>query len=228
MDSYPKIIHQIWITDTNKPLPEKWKDSPAMWKKIYPDYEYILWNNDRAMKEFDLGNFKYLIQKVDYLKYLIMDKYGGIYSDLDLYPLKRFDKLITRSCDCCIVKSQFNPSYYTNCFLMGKPNTKIWKDILSACRKRRDDGYKFTKHIDVTRTTGSWLLTSVTKNRDVYVLPDEFNPNVLDGKYESEYFRALEGQSWVAFDTKAMVWIYKNRILLLIIVLVILIIILLI
>lgn len=219
MYSYPRIIHQIWISDRNKPLPDEWQESINEWKRIYPDYEYILWDNARVNDllskndewRINFHSFKYLIQRVDYLKYLIMYKYGGIYSDLDLLPKKRFEEHIKSNTDCCVVRSQFKPSYYTNCLLVGMPRTQIWLDLINESVKRKNGNMRFTKHVDVTRTTGSWMLTDVINNSNssVTILPTSFNPNVLKGEYHTDTFKALNGGSWNGWDTRALIVMYN-------------------
>lgn len=207
MEHIPKFIHQIWIG--NDPLPERFKQGQYGWKELYPEYKYILWNNNRVESEFnDIVHFKYLIQKVDFIKYLIMRKYGGVYSDLDLSPKKRFDELITVESDCYVAPSQLNEIFLTNCILIGKPNVKIWSRLIEQCIKRNRE-FMLTKHIDVTRTTGSWMLTSM-KDKSMCVLSKQFVPNILNGQKETEYFIMLDGSTWNGSDTNLFVSIYKN------------------
>ena len=46
MKKIPKIIHQIW-SGIDGPLPNYFKRLGDTWKRDYPDWEYILWDNAR-------------------------------------------------------------------------------------------------------------------------------------------------------------------------------------
>jgi mannosyltransferase OCH1-like enzyme len=86
----PKIIHQIWIGDESRRpnnIMNTWRDfcSKHGWK-------YMLWGNKEAAalnminrKCFDMS--KSWIQKADILRYDIMNIYGGLYIDADMYWL---------------------------------------------------------------------------------------------------------------------------------------------
>ena len=78
----PKIIHQIWIGNNNKP-PIKLMNS---WKQKHPDFEYIFWTEDeiikrklilQCQKKYDIINE--IVGKVDILRLEILYNYGGIY-----------------------------------------------------------------------------------------------------------------------------------------------------
>ena len=96
-----KIIHQLW---KNENIPIEWIESHNQYKKLYNDYKYILWT-DQTMKEFieknynwflhTYNNYKYNIQRVDAFRYFVLYHMGGIYSDLDIIPLKKNGYFIT-------------------------------------------------------------------------------------------------------------------------------------
>lgn len=102
----PKIIHQIWIGPN--PIPEHIKAHPDSIKREFDDYEYILWTEenlpDLPQKCIDQVNRygrrkKYAFQS-DIIRYFLLNKYGGIYMDIDFYCKKRFDHLITKPFFC--------------------------------------------------------------------------------------------------------------------------------
>ena len=216
MNNYPKIIHQIWLSDKNLPPPDKWKESQEKWKETYSEYEYMLWTNENTKElisknysqfEETFYKFKYLIQRVDFLKFILMHHYGGVYSDLDIVPLKRFDNLINTDSDCCITRSEVNLRFYTNSFFIGKPKTKIWMDLMNESVKKSKNNY-LIKHAEVTMKTGSWLVTNVVNKYEgtITILPNYFNPVIRD----NEYFKSLEGKSWISWDTKILIWLRTN------------------
>lgn len=92
----PKIIHQIWVGP--KPIPESYKKFQQTWKYFHPDWIYKLWT-DKDVKSIKLHNqnlydrTKSYIEKADILRYELLEKFGGLYVDLDFECLKPFDKL---------------------------------------------------------------------------------------------------------------------------------------
>lgn len=97
MDMIPKIIHYCWLSDNKIPLElQKYMET---WKVILPDYEFMLWdlkrfdiNSSRWVKEaFD--NKKYAFA-ADYIRLYAVYNYGGIYMDMDVEVIKKFDDLL--------------------------------------------------------------------------------------------------------------------------------------
>lgn len=41
-----KIIHQIWISEDNQPLPRYCEELSRTWRENHPDYKYILWDKE--------------------------------------------------------------------------------------------------------------------------------------------------------------------------------------
>lgn len=91
----PKIIHHIWIGP--RPFPEKYKEYISKWKLLYPDYNFIFWNNElvESSKIVSDDIKKYYVSdcnialKADLLRFKILEKFGGIYVDTDTEPLKK-------------------------------------------------------------------------------------------------------------------------------------------
>ncbi len=90
----PKIIHQIWIGSS---VPDKYKEWMQTWMDKHPDYEYMLWTDQNiGTLGIDLEPYKRMINygpKSDFLRYHILEKFGGIYADTDFECLKSFDDL---------------------------------------------------------------------------------------------------------------------------------------
>jgi mannosyltransferase OCH1-like enzyme len=91
----PKIIHQIWL---GSPLPEKFKLWCASWKKFNPDWQYRLWT-DEDVESFGMINKEMFDatsnygEKSDIWRYEILERYGGLYADIDEECLRSFDEL---------------------------------------------------------------------------------------------------------------------------------------
>lgn len=94
----PKIIHYCWLS--NDPIPDNLKDYMASWKKILTDYEFKKWDfnvfdkasSDWVAEAFD--NKKYAFA-ADYIRLFAVYNYGGIYLDMDIEVVKKFDDLLS-------------------------------------------------------------------------------------------------------------------------------------
>eukprot|EP00475_Leptophrys_vorax_P033702 TRINITY_DN5340_c0_g1_i1.p1 TRINITY_DN5340_c0_g1~~TRINITY_DN5340_c0_g1_i1.p1 ORF type:complete len:415 (-),score=77.52 TRINITY_DN5340_c0_g1_i1:43-1287(-) len=98
----PTWIHQTWNDSSD------WRVSYSFdsFKTLNPNYRYLLWS-DRDVDAF----FKYVfpevhelslklhpsILKYDLFRYLVVLKFGGVYSDVDIKCLKPIDTWITNS-----------------------------------------------------------------------------------------------------------------------------------
>jgi len=97
----PKIIHHIAPKDRNFWHPI-WKSCYQSWIDNFSqdEYVYMLWNDaediDNLVKNSYnqywkfYKNLPYHIMKIDMARLLILHKYGGIYSDMDVFCYKNF------------------------------------------------------------------------------------------------------------------------------------------
>jgi mannosyltransferase OCH1-like enzyme len=119
-----KIIHQIWFQDNtfkfnnlninfidkniiNKikkaKIPQKYKKYAISWVSNNKEWKYILWNSS-MMDTFLYSyypdilplyqNLDLMIMKIDFMKYIILYHYGGVYADIDTVSLKNINPLI--------------------------------------------------------------------------------------------------------------------------------------
>lgn len=102
----PKIIHQIWIGPNS--MPQNVQEYCRNTKSLFDDYNYMFWDNNNipSMPDVCSAQFerygkkaKYAFQ-ADILRYYVLNKYGGIYLDVDFMCQKRFDHLITKNFFC--------------------------------------------------------------------------------------------------------------------------------
>lgn len=93
----PKKIHYCWFGRGEKT--KLAKKCLASWRKYCPDYEIIEWNEDNfdintnAYTKMCYDQKKYAFLS-DYLRLVIIDKYGGIYFDTDVELVRNFDTLL--------------------------------------------------------------------------------------------------------------------------------------
>lgn len=88
-----KKIHYCWFG--GKPKPKKIRKCIASWKKYFPDFEIIEWNesnfdincNEYVKNAYNLKKWAYVS---DYCRLAMLYKYGGLYFDTDVEVIKRF------------------------------------------------------------------------------------------------------------------------------------------
>ena len=93
----PPIIHYCWLS--NDPLPDEFAFYLNKWKEILKGYEFILWNFNKfdinksvwVKEAFESGKYAFA---ADYIRLYALYEYGGIYLDLDVEVLKRFDDFL--------------------------------------------------------------------------------------------------------------------------------------
>lgn len=125
-----KKIHYCWFGRGKKP--KIFYKCLKSWKKFYPDFEIIEWNEDN----FDINCNDYVREAYDRKKYAFVSDYarlkviyeqGGIYFDTDVEALKRIDDSIL---ECgFFAKETFN-TINTGLGFCAEKNNKVIKKLL--------------------------------------------------------------------------------------------------
>ena len=96
-----KKIHYIWLGRNKKS--RKINKCIKSWERFFPGWEIIEWNEDNI----DVDMFTYTTEAYnarkyafasDVLRFQILEKYGGLYFDVDVEVIKPFDDLFSE-CD---------------------------------------------------------------------------------------------------------------------------------
>jgi mannosyltransferase OCH1-like enzyme len=222
----PHIIHQTY--KDLESIPEHWKESHEEWKRLHPNSQYKFWSDldieNFVKTEFPdfystFSKFEYHIQKVDAVRYMILYKYGGIYSDLDLIPNTNvFEKL--GNGDLFLTHSANITDMFTNMFMASQKHHPFWLEVIEEM-KNKEKFYHIGKHLKVMNTTGPSMLSrtaSKTKQNITVVSRFLYNPSdindVKSGKSrenKDSVLRVVEGGSWNSFDSKFYNFIYYYR-----------------
>ena len=137
-------IHFIWI-GSNEVVPQSYTFNYQKCIRLNPGYNYLLWKNEdclKLLKRYDLveqWSKLTFISKCNFLKYLILDKFGGIYTDFDIawkipfskimydfgFPQK--DIILTSVSNSYVYKDGIGP-LMDDPFIISKPN------ILGNCK----------------------------------------------------------------------------------------------
>ncbi|ROT38127.1 hypothetical protein SODALDRAFT_324552 [Sodiomyces alkalinus F11] len=167
----PKITHQIfhnWNDKGNDTLPADWAVLRQTCIDLHSDdddeWQHMLWtqakSHDFVATNFPsflaiYDNYRYPVQRVDALRYLLLYHYGGIYLDLDNGCLRDLEPLL------------YYPAWTTE-FLSGGPlnNNLLGSSakhpffgiLVSALEYYGPNDY-FMPYITVSYTTGQWFET---------------------------------------------------------------------
>ena len=195
-----KIIHQIWITPSKivAPVPAKYDKNIESVKKYNPDWQYMLWDENMILelmkantKWLDTYNkFKYLHQKIDFSKYVILYCYGGAYLDIDVEGAKSLTHLLNIYPGYDLILSYLKDNIFAS--LISVLNTHIINNGVILCKKNNILMDKFidaiilemnknktyvSKIYCIVFTTGPAIFTNFfDKNKDNKTL-------ILDNKY---------------------------------------------
>lgn len=213
MKKIPKIIHQVW-SGVDGPLPQHFKVLGDSWKEFNPDWEYMLWDNkkmnDLILEHYpqywDVYNsFRYNIQRWDAIRYLILDKVGGVYVDFDTECLKPLDELLeNRECCFSVEPDEHQQMYHTdiyfnNAFMASTPGHSFIRKVVEKTFDYNPDADDAS---NVLATTGPLMLVDLYENykrkENVYLIPAKFTSPLT----KSESLAILNGYESDSLEDK--------------------------
>ena len=100
----PKIIHYCWLS--GDPFPDYIQMCIDSWKRMLPEYEFILWDRKRfpagtslwVDQAFEAGKYAFA---ADYIRLYALYHHGGIYLDCDVEVLEPFDSFLSMETMMC-------------------------------------------------------------------------------------------------------------------------------
>jgi mannosyltransferase OCH1-like enzyme len=222
----PKIIHQIWINENNLTLPEDWRKGSEEWKRWHPDYIYILWDKDSSLNFVEKYfpsylslyiNMPYTIQRCDLIRYMFLHKFGGIYSDMDNYPVENLEKWIGDK-DAYFVEMNIFYKTINNNLIFAKRDLTLFLNILDyISQMQKYKKFVLTKTLRVGISNGiSYINKRLKKDKSIAKLPyQRFNPHSLvdEKKYYKEgevSIMSSKGGMWHEKDMIIFLFFYKN------------------
>lgn len=146
MEQTPKKIWQTWKTNDLSLVPDKLREYTERWRLLNPGYEYRLLDDNEIriivsevtpqhLEEYD--NFTHMIERVDYARYALLYKYGGVYADLDTNPLQSIDVWVEKNRIVlgCEPKEHAENLYgrdrvICNALMISPPKHNMWKDFM--------------------------------------------------------------------------------------------------
>ena len=213
----PKIIHQIFFNIQEKELEEFeiFEKSIESLKNTNKDYEYILWNEkssrDLLKENFPeylsfYDNLRFPIQRIDFIRFVILYVYGGFYVDLDMIAIKNFDPLIKNKIIFHNIKD-VKPiySFIENDFIGSEKNLNLWKGAMEECllnykEKLKIKIYEKWKGRFILQTTGPRFLSRYIREN----YPEHKPINLVYSKWHNG-----EEKNYYLKDYKLNTWVGK-------------------
>lgn len=189
----PRIIHQIWIG------PKKAPEFMYLWKDFHPDYEYILWDEEKIKDDLFpmINQHLYDLYETEQkntwngrsniVRLEILNKYGGIYIDADACCLRKLDDfLLNDDFFTAYLNEKMRQDRVANGVIGTIPNHKIIQEYIQKLNKKKvleQPSFKFSGPVfftDVIKETGL----------DVQIYPSYyFFPNFFkeEGNYKGNF-----------------------------------------
>ncbi|MDN3667873.1 glycosyltransferase [Echinicola jeungdonensis] len=161
----PKIIHYCWFG--NKPMSILELNCIQTWRKVLPDYEIKLWNEnnfDYSKYSFSLGAYnlgKYAFV-ADVCRLHALYKEGGIYLDTDMLLLKDLNDFIGFD----LFFGEEKEGLISAGIIGSIKNNSVLADLLNQYKQMK---YDFKSPMDIP----SFLTSNLERGR-VKVFPKEF------------------------------------------------------
>lgn len=239
----PKIIHFCWFG--GNPLPKSAIKCINSWRKYLPDYEIWQWSEDSltsnlstltsngiAVKimRFDVNIIPYTKDAYeskkyafvsDYVRFWILEQYGGIYFDTDVEVIKDMTPIINAGpyMGCELQDGTVNPGLG----LGAEPHMPVYKQILANYLRMNFLNFDGTRNnfsmipmvTEMLRKQGLREANNIQKVMGLNIYPTEyFNPyDFLIGKLritENTYSIHWYDASWRKKKNPIMLWIKRH------------------
>lgn len=170
----PQVIHRIWV---GPPMPDRLADIGRQWREMLPDWEHVLWEDSSLDWLTNISLYKQAEQLVpadavgqfraDIARYEILARYGGVYVDCDLEPLRDITPLHTHT---AWAGWEIQDRMIGNTILGGCSQDPFWIKAVEML----PDSVKINRGKRPNRMTGPHFVTRLNKGRGgLYVYPQE-------------------------------------------------------
>lgn len=186
----PKNIFQSWYTINLDPAIQSKIDT---FKSLNPNYNHKIYT-DEEIDSFVNENYKgeiadcynrlnIIVAKVDFWRYLVLYKYGGIYIDMDSCINISLDTFIKEE-DEAIITSEDNKILYVQWALIFNKNHPILeKTIEMIVQNIKDNKYPN----DIHKMTGPYIYTEAINSFHESLFNEKMNQNNIDSNTDITY-----------------------------------------
>ena len=184
-NDHVKIIHRYWSGNT---IPRTYAEYGEEWKRLNPDWEVILWDEDSLsdfpelgpvfdkMYEIDAGRngVELHTQIADVFGYAVVEKHGGFYANCDIQPLKPLNTLDLHT-SWASYENDEDGRVVNAAIYAPQPHDEFWVGLLKGLPER----YFADPEAEMVETTGPAYLTDyyLAQPEMLHVYPkNTFNP----------------------------------------------------
>jgi len=135
----PRIINQVWV---GPPIPERLAIWMGSWRDMHPDWEYRLWRDgdlDWLEHRDIVADWERLAPRnrgqfvSDIARLEIVHRFGGIYIDSDMEPVRRLDALLEPDCWFAWHRpAGWQPNFVAQAFFGAVPKHPILEALISG------------------------------------------------------------------------------------------------
>jgi len=210
----PKKIHQIFWSFTGKELNDipKFKEHTTKVKQFaeHYGYEYKLWDlkdcEELLVEYFPQyivlwTEFRYPIQRCDFIRYLILFIHGGWYLDCDVYPIQDLTPLENNQQVFTTWHIDKDKLPY-NAVMGSTYRNPLFLNIMESVERRTYEKqskkiYETWKGRLVFQTTGHFMLKRHVPKEDIHDLLTVFNEKKkINNSSDNPYFHDSNISSW--------------------------------
>jgi len=181
------IIHQIFWKFKDKDLHEipVFKKNVERTKQFCKEhnYEYKMWSlrdcEELIVEKYPeyiclWSEFRFDIQRCDFIRYLILHEYGGWYVDCDVYPIQNLDSLLDFD-ECFTTWSDDLDRKPYNAVMYSVKNNPLFIEIMKEVEKKVIEKqaikiYDTWKGRLVFQTTGHRMLANIVPKSSIHEL----------------------------------------------------------
>ncbi|KAI5461824.1 putative glycosyl transferase [Mariannaea sp. PMI_226] len=208
-DVVPPILHHIALGMSEKDWVDRkdtWGESVQSCKDMHPGWQTYMWTDEKA-EEFVAQRFpqvldiwksyRYPVQRIDALRYMVLYEYGGVILDMDLKctrglgPLRRFQ----------FVAPEAHPVGFSIGFMMASKQNPFVRDLVDNL-SRYDVHWLGLPYVTVMFSTGCHYASVIHKHQsnrgDLKILPGPLHS--LNGHVSTPIFEHLGSSSWHSYD----------------------------
>jgi len=189
----PKIIHRTWLGPRKRPelFDEFWQE----WQYLNPDWEFHTWTEDNLFELQNQDIYDRLgtewglakscghsmaaeraiaVQRADMLAYEILYRYGGVYINCDMYPLKPLDDLL----EWPAFAGMEDDNFLCNAVMGASTNNPLFKDLLDSLPKH----FEQWAWLGMEKATGPQFFTEIAARHPIRKLPRSYFYPVYHGE----------------------------------------------
>lgn len=135
----PRVFHQIWVGAQQ--LPDEFRELQRTWQRHHPNWELQLWTDENLPANLVRTEAYELLrqpgERADILRLEILNRFGGVYVDVDFECLRPIDELLD-GVTCFF--GALDSGRISNAIIGARPGHPLFRRALDELRPRSTYG----------------------------------------------------------------------------------------